>query len=300
MKLTSLQAFVAVLECGSIHAGARKLGISQPALSKTLRALEEELGVQLVTRTSRGTVATEHGRTFLDRAQLVVREVERARQEVEQLKGNLLGSLAVSISPATTLKIFPQAVQSFRRECPDIELHVSESLQPQATDLVRSNLVELALAPLTAPLSPHEFKTEALAQVEMVAVVRKSHKLAGETRLANLHDADWLQLGPGGSPATVTERAFTDIGIMSAPTIAVTCQSLNSAVALMLTCDLVSMLPLPFVQLPQMADLFTILDLDSGPVTNEIGMIYRADSPLTPAAQLLAGHLRLAAGQTVQ
>jgi len=59
VKLTALQCFVAVVESGSIHGAARKLGLSQPALTKALRNLEQDLGVQLVVRTTRGSLPTE-------------------------------------------------------------------------------------------------------------------------------------------------------------------------------------------------------------------------------------------------
>ncbi|MGB7299934.1 MAG: LysR family transcriptional regulator [Burkholderiaceae bacterium] len=293
MKLTGLQAFVAVVECGSIHAGARKLGISQPALSKTLRALEEELGVELVTRTSRGTVTTAYGQTFLIRAERVVREIERAQEEVEQLKGNIHDKLSVSVSPVSSFGIFPTAVEKFRLECPDIELHLIESQQHEIAELVRSNLAELAVTPLNIPLDGHEFRKDTIAEVTVVPVVRRDHPLANETRLSNLQSAQWLQVGPGGAVTTFREQAFESQGL-PVPKASITCQTISTATAFVLGSDVIAMLPLPLLELPHLAGQFKVLNLDIDRMVNTIGVVYRADSALTPAAQILATHLKRA------
>ncbi|HEY0824475.1 MAG TPA: LysR family transcriptional regulator, partial [Ramlibacter sp.] len=81
MQLTQLRNFITMVDAGSIRAGARELGISQPAATKGLRALEQELDTVLVQRSSRGVVLTEAGKAFLTRARAVQREIRQAREE---------------------------------------------------------------------------------------------------------------------------------------------------------------------------------------------------------------------------
>ncbi|MDX1375438.1 MAG: LysR family transcriptional regulator, partial [Burkholderiales bacterium] len=94
MRLTQIQQFLAVVDAGSIRGAARELGLSQPALTKSLRQLEDELGATLVTRSVRGAQATEFGRAFLARARAVSADLRRAREEIAQLRGAREGSLA--------------------------------------------------------------------------------------------------------------------------------------------------------------------------------------------------------------
>lgn len=298
MKLASLQAFVAVLECGSIHAGARKLGVSQPALSKTLRALEDELGVQLVTRTSRGTVATAYGRSFLARAQLVVREVELAREEVEQLKGNLRGSLSISVTPATAIRLLPDSVHAFRQDCPEIKLCISEALQPEAAELVRSNAVELALAPVDRSLPTQEFRMEPLITIPMGVVMRRDHPLASANTISELLSADWLQISPSETLSRTLQRWLDENNVTDTINPVVSCQSLSSALILMRSSDLLTILPLSLLELPLLSnDFVQVKPTGTNEINNQIGLIYRADSPMTPAAQIMANHIRRVSGK---
>ena len=80
MKLHNLRDFIAVARTGGVRAAARELGLSQPALSKSIRQLEQELGMPLFDRTARGATLNSFGRSFLIRAQQRMRQVE-AQQE---------------------------------------------------------------------------------------------------------------------------------------------------------------------------------------------------------------------------
>lgn len=80
MRLRQIQDFLAVIEEGSIHAAARKTGLSQPAVTKSLRGLEAELHAQLIRRTNHGVVATPAGRAFYTRARCAGRVAQGRRR----------------------------------------------------------------------------------------------------------------------------------------------------------------------------------------------------------------------------
>ena len=103
MKLNQIKAIIAIAETGSIRGAARKLGLSQPALSKNLLATEQELGVQLVNRTSRGVNLTPFGQAILTSGRGIDLEFERLKDEIEQMRGlqECAVSIATSPSPAT-------------------------------------------------------------------------------------------------------------------------------------------------------------------------------------------------------
>lgn len=96
MKLDQLQHLVAIVEQGSLRAPLRRLGVPQPALTRSLRALERELGVALFLRETSGMVLTPVGLRFHGRASAIVHEAARARDEFSQTIGDDAGTLVVA------------------------------------------------------------------------------------------------------------------------------------------------------------------------------------------------------------
>ncbi|MFZ9261226.1 MAG: LysR family transcriptional regulator, partial [Limnohabitans sp.] len=86
MKLNQIQALVAIAETGSIRAAAARVGVTQPALSKSLQSLEDELSVSLVHRTSRGVNLTSFGQAMVTRGRGIAQEVDRLREQIEQMR----------------------------------------------------------------------------------------------------------------------------------------------------------------------------------------------------------------------
>src|SRR5271169_5360032 len=100
MKLNQLRDLAAVAERGSLRAAARELGIAQPALTRSIRELEHELGIILFERRARfrGVVLTSMGEVFLHRALAAVNELRRGQEELEQMKGAATGNVAIGMS----------------------------------------------------------------------------------------------------------------------------------------------------------------------------------------------------------
>jgi DNA-binding transcriptional LysR family regulator len=109
MKLHHLRDIVAIAERGSLRAAARHLSVAQPALTRSVRELERELGVALFERRTRGMILTPMGNAFMRRARSILGEMRRARDEVEQLHG---GARAARWSRAFRL---PRMSHCFRR-----------------------------------------------------------------------------------------------------------------------------------------------------------------------------------------
>src|SRR5580704_8556061 len=114
MKLTQLRNVAAIAERGSLRAAARHLSLAQPALSRSVQELERELGAPLFERRSRGMVVTPLGRAFLRRANAILNDVHRARDEFEQLRGNAVGAATIGLSIAAHLLLLPNALRPFR------------------------------------------------------------------------------------------------------------------------------------------------------------------------------------------
>ena len=115
MRLRQIEDFLAVVESGGIRAAARKRGVSQPAITKSVRRLETDIGAQLMQRTPRGILLTSSGRAFFARARAAHLELRRA--EAEAATGaDGAGSVALGVGPTVGVLVVPPALAEFRRQ----------------------------------------------------------------------------------------------------------------------------------------------------------------------------------------
>src|SRR4051812_37817572 len=109
MKLNQLRDVVAIADRGSLRAAARHLALAQPALTRSVRTLERDLGVPLFERRARGMILTPMGEAFVRRAKAILSEVRRTRDEVDQLRGLTRGSVVAALSTAPHFELLPNA-----------------------------------------------------------------------------------------------------------------------------------------------------------------------------------------------
>lgn len=103
MKITALEAFVAAIEEGSLRAAARRVSISQPALTKLVRELEKELTASLLERHSKGVVATAQGQVLFEHAKNALGELSTATELINQMDGKMQGELNVAAVPVAMM-----------------------------------------------------------------------------------------------------------------------------------------------------------------------------------------------------
>ena len=128
LRLHQLRALVGVAEQGGIRAAARHLHISQAALTKSLRQLEDVAGVTLLLRSARGISLTEAGQRLLARAHLVTQQIELAGEELRQTEGGQQGRLRVALTPYLILQHLGPLYREFRQHYPQVTLEFVEGL----------------------------------------------------------------------------------------------------------------------------------------------------------------------------
>jgi DNA-binding transcriptional LysR family regulator len=141
-----LLTFRAVVRAGSISAGARELGWTQPAVSQQLAGLEREAGTPLLVRGPTGVIPTEAGAAVLRHADVVDAALRSAREEVDELVGLRRGTVRMAAFPSAAAVVVPAVAAELRERGTGVQLRVEEAEPPEATALVRSNAVHLALA----------------------------------------------------------------------------------------------------------------------------------------------------------
>ena len=126
MELRQLELLLRLLEEGSFSRAAASLGITQPVLSRQLRALEEELGTPLLYRNGRGVIATAEGQRFADAVTPVLQELGRIRDDVRAARDEPGGKLRIAMPPSVSAALAPPLLRHLRAELPKVELHLMD------------------------------------------------------------------------------------------------------------------------------------------------------------------------------
>ena len=291
MKLTHLRDVLAVAEHGSIRAAGRRLGSTQPAITRSIREIEHELGVSLFERHAKGVRVTEMGRTFVRRAAAVQEEVRRAREEIEQLKGSTTGEVSIALSTASIMSVMPRAMREFRRRYPDALVKVHESFfQPIERDLL-SGRIDLYVGPLEQAKCASQFVVEPLFDNHRLIVGRANHPLSKARTLADLVGARWVR--PTLS-SYITEGDFEEMFVregLPRPNIVVNARSALITMLAVAESDLLTVLPRQWVDLPLLKGVVEPLGLPPLAAA-PIAMVRRQDMPLTPIAEYLCDMMR--------
>ncbi|MEZ5738712.1 MAG: LysR substrate-binding domain-containing protein [Burkholderiaceae bacterium] len=293
--MSAVQAFVEIVEAGGVHAAARATGLSQSALSRSLRALEEDLSARLLTRSIQGVELTEEGRAFHQHAVAALRELSRAREAVQGVQGEAEGRLSVSLAPASTLELAPLAIADFLNERPLARLSLTEAIFPAVADMLKAGQVELAVVPMAEALSRQAFVIEPLFPVELAIIARRGHPLGGARSLRDLVGCDWLRHGSPTSVSPITRRFFADQRLRLPPA-RVASRSLMTTLMMLRNTDLVGVLPRRVIEHDVAAGTLSIIDIAEQIPTNVLSLAYRRDRPLTALAQSFCDHLRRVAG----
>ncbi|TWJ17580.1 LysR substrate-binding domain-containing protein [Geobacter argillaceus] len=182
MELRHLRYFVAAAEELSFSGAARKLHISQPAISRIIRELECELGVSLFTRERLGLRLTPAGEQFLVSARKIVRDCEEA---VHALKYpvNLRQKLVVGFIPTVLGSFLGDALKKFRGNHPRVELSVRDMLPGDQIAALRNREIDLAFVGNPCEELDNEFDILIIQEIPLQAALPATHRLAGEVAI---------------------------------------------------------------------------------------------------------------------
>jgi DNA-binding transcriptional LysR family regulator len=295
LRLTQIRDFVAVVESGGIRAAARKLGVSQPAITKSVRSLESELHVRLIQRTPRGIVPTSSGRTFFARARVAHVELLKAEEEATHADGGGgAGSVAFGVGPAAAFMIVPEAVSRFRDEFPKARIRIVEGFPQQLLPLVRDETLDFTIGPRPSGKLDPALAFRPLFRHDFVVVARKGHPLRNARSLAQLAGADWINFVPPGAPGGPLERAFSSAG-MPPPQQAIQCDSYHSALGLLAKTDTLGIMSRRMLTDSFARDFLQEIAVAEPMPSYTAGMFMRADPPLTSLAAAMAKAMTAAA-----
>lgn len=287
MTLQQVLDFLAVAQHGSLHAAARASGQTQPALTKSLRRLEQSLGAPLFDRHAKGMQANEFGRRFLVHARRIAAEAQTARDAMDQSLGQRRGQVAFGISAAASLRLAPSAIKRFRRDYPAVELHSRSGLYHTLAPQLRDGQLDFVICPLPSDSVDPSFETRTLIDSPMRLVARRDHPLAHARSLAALAQARYVVGGPRGQPGGGIYEVFERAGL-GLPQVELHTDSLIDSAAMVAGSDCLGLLPAALMTSGLLRERLVDLPVADALPTYTVALFRRARVPPTPAAEALA------------
>ena len=217
MKLQQLKYLLAIVDNGlNITAAADRMYTSQPGVSKQLKLLEEELGMQLFTRKGKSLGGiTPGGHQVIDRARIIMREAENIRCLASDYFQEEEGSLSIATTHTQARYVLPEIVSEFRKRFPRVGLNLHQGTSEQIADMISANDIDFAIATGSTDLFT-DLRLVPSYRWDRSIVVPKGHELTKIDRKLTLNDLAAYPLVTyvfsfGGQSSL--KRAFADEGL---------------------------------------------------------------------------------------
>ncbi|RMA40671.1 LysR family transcriptional regulator [Rhodophyticola porphyridii] len=210
IKLDDLQAFVAVSEFGGFARAADELNITQSALSRRIKKLEEALGARLLDRTTRRVSVSMVGQEFLPEAQRIVEEFNKSLSDIRDLIQVRTGTVSVASNMTLADTLLPEVIAKFKAEGPNVRVRLSVSSSPGALERVLRREAELAIAQFGEGHPDLDF--EPLFEDRFVLISHRDHPLAGASNLTwqDVAQHNFIKMRAGSGTANLLERSLGD------------------------------------------------------------------------------------------
>lgn len=292
MDLRLLRYFIACVENRTIHAAARTANVSQPALSKAIKELEEQLGVTLLDRRPRGVEPTPYGKTLFRYAKLIETEMRRAIAEIDAMRGMTRGTIVVGVIPTMAAAMADVACTVMATH-PGLGLKLRTAFTSELRPALLDGDVDFALLLLTEDEAPMGLVFEPLLQTGPAVVVRAGHPLATGKRLtpADLVRFPWLLPDHPATHSEIVKRAFLDAG-QAPPTSTVGVSTVVLFDNLIRGSDLVTIAPATLLGAQGDKMGLVALETDLAFPPERVGLAFREHSTLLPGARLIMELIR--------
>ncbi|KJH79766.1 LysR substrate-binding domain-containing protein [Pseudomonas sp. KSR10] len=210
VSFRQLRAFALVAESSSFTRTAELLHLSQPALSYTIRKLEESLGLQLLARNTRMVELTPAGQHFLTQARRMLRDMEDAVRDARETLALTRGIIRLGALPTAAASFLPEAIAAFAQQHPGIEVHLRDGRAGEILGWLQSGEVEAGIT--SSPAEGLSLNFEPLLDDNLVLLVREDAK-----RCTQWQSLPYIALTPDTSIRPLADAALRHLGMQSTP-----------------------------------------------------------------------------------
>ncbi|MTH54677.1 LysR family transcriptional regulator [Bacillus mangrovi] len=176
MDIKHLQYFIEAVNCKSFTRAADRLFITQPTISKMVKNLEEELGVQLFERSRKKLILTDAGQVIYDQAKLIDKAFTNLQQELDELRNLKKGVIRLGLPPIIGTSFFPKMIGAFHKKYPDITFHLAEHGSKRIEEEVASGILHAGVVVL--PANEDAFETLPYKEENFRLVLHPEHPFA--------------------------------------------------------------------------------------------------------------------------
>lgn len=285
-SLSSLRLFMQVAHNRSFSETGRTANVSQPALSRTIRLLEEDLGVRLFDRNSRNVSLTTAGEALLPTVERLTEDFDHAFTELARTFAGERGRVIIGALPSVAASVLPPALRSFRNSHPHVEIMLRDLLSGTLYQAMNERQIDLAL---TTPPEGEGFIFEPLFEDPLVLVVRAGGPLddGKPASWSICADHPFITMAPRSSVRALTDIAMAKAGVAARPLY--DCVQLSTIRALIEAGLGITALPQSAVAMLHSSKVRQRRLTDPA-VSRMIGLAYASDRTLPPSAAAFARH----------
>ena len=287
--LTDLETFLAVVELGSFSGAAKRMHVSQPAVTSRVQKLESVLKTTLVARTTRNVMATPDGEMLAERARDALQGLRDLMRDFQSRAAQTRLRTVIATTPMLAAVVLPPLIQSFRTAHPTMQVQVRDLQYEDVLTTVERGEADLAVTAFDDNSTKLHF--EPLAREPMLLVLPKSHPLAdvGSIALAQLATLPLMLLDRYAQVQTRLAAECDKHGLRLGPIQHAT--NVGTVLGLVDAGLGVTLLPRYMAQRSLM-DSRAVLEVPAIDLSRSFGILYRGKADLNPATSLFFEHLR--------
>ncbi|MCG5550336.1 LysR family transcriptional regulator [Klebsiella pneumoniae] len=289
MSVKQLRAFLAVAHTLNFAHASERLNLSQPALSLTIKGLEEALGGALLQRSTRKVTLTQEGELFLPMARQLLADWDNVEEAMRQSFTLQRGKISVAAMPSFAANVLPEALKAFRDRYAGVNVTVHDVINEQVIEMVREGRVEMGIA--FEPSPNHNLLFTPLAVDRFVAIVPQQSPLAKKKQLSwqELLTLDFITLQRPSAVRLMLEEALARSGRQ----LDVALESHQLVTVGRMVASGLGGSAVPALCKTQMASLGAVcIPLCDPPIEKCVGAIHAGHLPLSKAAQALLDKLK--------
>ncbi|MBS0418376.1 MAG: LysR family transcriptional regulator [Proteobacteria bacterium] len=294
LDVDRLHQLATIVRQRSFSKAAEAIGITQPALSKNIRALEKTLGVQLLERGRFGASPTSFGLALVRHADAIDAELRSAMQEVDALRVARVGHTCVGCGPSEATRLLPIALSRLQARAPGVSVTVLYGLNEVLLPMVKHGEVDFAISSIPARSNDREIRHVRLHEDRAAVIVRNGHPIlnrGGPITPADLVGQQWILARQNELERRALDDLFLEAGL-DCPQVTLETTSAVLMKAVVMQSDSLTFLPRELIFWEERAGLLSALKLAAPSWHRIVGLTLRARAGISPAGRALIDVLR--------
>jgi LysR family hydrogen peroxide-inducible transcriptional activator len=285
MTLNQLELLISIADRGSVSAAADFFGLTQPTVSRHVQLLEEELGVELLQRKSRGMALTEAGELVVAEARPIIQRLRTIPVRVQELKDTVEGTVMLGLSPVSPVSThhFPAIYQEFHQRYPKVTVSVIEEGSAELVANLHEHVVDLAI--MSLPVLGSRVEITPLWREELVLIEAAGVEHPEQHKLEHFRDRPWILFRAGFGLASAVRALCQTAGFD--PKAAAEGSSLSAVIGFVASGLGVSVVPREAALEHQRSGRVQIVDIEP-PMARTMALVTSSDAVLNPAARAMA------------